>query len=334
MPEERKTTKSLFGNFSDPPFITTDPDPQKTDPYVKTELIPSRYLGRNLATVVPPKGKVPAVFFEKKFLTLASKEQNNGKDDTYEDPYRADRRARSESKKKNIVDKDFKLASYPKKPTGPGSFYGCFQDKPFEHKPEYAVLERGAAPERPKPQPVNVKTNPPKKGTFGFPGTTIEKIKPYDPNQKSDEYDALRKKERALWEAAKKKNIAGNFKLTGLGKVFFDQKQATGISSVFDHYEPKEDGKKKKKPVKDPKEPKVLDLKPWKYSSPGKAGEPGFLNKFPNSKGDSAPPDPYDSVRIKRKEEKEKAPKPLAGIWKPVHGAKESCIKSLLRKFY
>lgn len=326
--------KSLFGGFSDPTFITTDPNPDKTDPYIKTDLIPSRYLGKSLGVKAPAVGRTPEVFFEKKFLTLSSKEQNNGKDvEVYENPGKAERRAEAEAKKKNIIDKDFKYVSPAKAATGPGSYVGTFQDKWFEHQPDYKVVPKDAVPDRPKPQAPNIKTNPPKKGTFGFPNTLLEKPKPFDPNQKSDEYDALRKKELALWEESKKKNIGGIFKISCKTKTTFDEKNGTGVSSVFDNFEPKEDPKKKSKKKEVKEDPKKLDLKPFRYSSPAKRGEAGFLGKFANSRAENQQ-DPYDSVRLKRKEEKEKAPKPLGGTWKPVSGPKKGVVASLLRRFY
>lgn len=330
-----KPKGSLFGCFSDPSYISTDENPEKTDNYTKTDLISSRYLGKSLGVKKAVKGQLPDTYFEKKFLTLSSKEQNNGKDiEVYENPGKAERRAAAESKKKNIVDKDFKVASFPKKPTGPGSYVGTFQTKWFDHQTDYKVLPKDGVPDRPKPQPVNIKTNPGKKGTFGYYNILLEKGKPFDPNAKRDEFDALRKKERQLWEESKKKNIGGTFKVSLKTKLTFDEKQGTGVSSVYDVYEAKEDPKKKSK-KKEPKEAaKTLDLKPFKYSSPPKMGEAGFLGKFPNSRGDNAAPDPYDSVKQKRKEEKEKAPKPLNGVWKPVSGAKKGVVASMLRRFY
>ena len=333
MAEKGKIPRTLYGTFSDAPFISTDPDKEKTDPYIKTEPLASRYLGKSLTTSQPVSGRLPNTFFGKSYLTLASKEQNGGKEiEVYENPGKADRRAIAEAKKKNIVDKDFKVASFPKKSTGPGSYVGTFQGKPLEHQPEYKVVTKEQVPERPKPQPTNVKTNPPKKGTYGVVGTLLEKPEKYDPTKKSDEYDALRKKERQQWEESKKKNLGGVFKLTGPGKILFDQKPNTGVSSVFDHFEPKEDKKKKSKPAA--AETKKDDLKPFKYTSVTKSGEAGFLQKFPNSRGDNPAPDPYDSVKLKRKEEREKAPKPLQGTWKPVSQAKKGVVSSLLRRFY
>lgn len=329
-----KIPRTLYGTFSDAPFISSDPLQDKTDPYIKTEPLPSRYLGKSLTTNVAPGGRLPNTFFGKSYLTLASKEQNGGKDiDVYENPGKLEVRQRQEAKKKNIVEKDFKVASFPKHSTGPGSFVGTFQGKAFEHQAEYKVLTKEEVPSRPKPQPTNVKTNPPKKGTYGVVGTLLEKPEKYDPNRKGDEFDALRKKERAQWEESKKKNLGGVFKLTGLGKKLFDQKGQTGVSSIFDHYEPKEE-KKKKKPAAEAKKGTELELKPFKYTNGTRVGREGFFNKFPNNRGDNPAPDPYDSVKLKRKEEREKAPKPLQGTWKPVQHAKKGVVSSLLRRFY
>lgn len=333
MAEKGKIPRTLYGTFTDANFITTDAEKEKTDPYIKTEPISSRYLGKSLTTNQPPCGRLPNTFFGKSYLTLASKEQNSGKDiEVYENPGKAERRAVAEAKKKNIVDKDFKVASYPKKTTGPGSYVGTFQGKPLEHQPDFKVLGKDQVPERPKPQPVNVKSNPSKKGTYGVIGTLLQKPDKYDPARKGDEFDALRKKERLLWEESKKKNLGGVFKLTGPGKVLFDQKANTGVSAVFDFFEPKED-KRKKKPAA-AVDPKKDELKPFKYTSTTKSGQEGFLQKFPNNRGENPAPDPYDSVKIRRKEEKEKAPKPLQGTWKPVQNAKKGVVSSLLRRFY
>jgi hypothetical protein len=333
-----KPKNSLFGCFSDPPIISTDENKDKTDPYLKTDFIPSRYLGKNLATVAPSNGRLPTAFFGKTFLTLASREQNGGKDiDTFEDPGRAERRAVKEAKKKNIVEKDFKVASYPKQSTGPGSYFGCFA-KPIEHQPEYKVVPKDQAPDRPVAQPKNIKSAPGKHGTYGFVGTTFEKPQAYDPNRKPDPFGELRKKEFQEWEESKKKNLGGNFKLSGKARKTFDEKFQTGVSAVFDAFEAKEDTKKKKKSKAEGGAPDAAkkgdELKPFRYSSAPKSGEQGFLNKFANSRGDKPEADPYDSVRLKRKEEKAKAPKPLQGSWKPVSGPKKSVMSSLLRRFY
>lgn len=317
---------SLFGGFSDPRFITTDPDPNQTDKYIQNEPIPSRHLGKNFKIGQPKKGRTVDVFFDKKFLTRASADQNHGKTDEFEDPGKVERRARAEAKKKNIANHDFRYVSYPKKSTGPGSFVGTLQNKPFSHEPDYKVTQRGDVPERPKPQPKNIKTAPGKKGTYGYVGTTFSK--PVERAPVPDVYDQIRINERKAWEEAKKKQLGGTWKSLGHLKGTFDEKGCTGIPSVYDAAPIPETKEKKIKKEEKP----TIELKPFKYSSPSKSGQVGCLNKFPNTRGDN--PDPYDTHRQKMKEDKAKGPKPLAGTWKPVSGPKQAVVKSLLKRYY
>jgi hypothetical protein len=321
------TTK--FGAFGEPSYISTDADVTKSDPYIKAEPIPSRYLGASFSVGRMKKGKGPDALLEKKFKTLASAEQNNGKEDPYVDPNSVGRKATMEAKKKNISERDFRYTSPGKKSTGSGSYTGCIQSAPIPHEPDYKATQRGEVPERPKPQPTNIKTAPAKKGTYGMIGTTLGKIEPSD-KSKPDEYEAMRIMERKRWEESKKKIIHQQpFKTLGRPKRFFDEKNATGVSDVF-HQEP----------IKEPKEPKgekkkeeKKDLKPFVCSSPPKSGQQGCLNKYPNSHTDQ--PEPYDSLRIQQKKDKEKAPKLLGGTWKPVaSGCKQGATRSLLKRYY
>lgn len=339
---------SLFGGFSDPTsYITTDPNKDKTDTYIKAEPIPSRYLGQNFKVPRGKQGRTADTYFGGKFLTLASKEQNTNikEPDVYEDPGRSERREATKAKAKRIdKDKDFKYVSYPKRSTGPGSIVGTFITKYWEHMPEYKVLARDQSPERPKPQPPNIKTRPGKKGTYGFPGTTLMKlpIEPILDKEKkpiSNEYDAMRKQDRAAWEKSKKLCLGGVFKLSGVGKKTFDEIGSVGVSAIYKQEAVKEDDGKKKKKGKGKKEvapPKPVSDKPFRYSSPAKLGVQGFLGKYPNTRDDPKVPkeDPYDTLRLKRKEDAKKAPKPLGGQWKPVSGPKSAVIRSLLRRFY
>ena len=325
---EKNLSKSLFGGFGDPTYISTDPDTSKTDPYIKQEPIPSRYLGSNFKVGRTPKGRTPDCFLGKEFPTLASATQSKQGPDPYVDPGKAEIRSAKDAKKKNISDKDFKYASVPKKPSGSGSPIGTFGGV-LPHEPEYKVAARNEAadPEkRPKPQPPNIKTAAPKKGTYGFPGITIGE--PLKPPKVNDEYDAMRRIDREAWEASKKKRIgAGVFRTAIPPKKTFDEKAASGVSAAFDYVEVKP-GKEKKSAA--PKEgEKKEDPKPWKLAGPGGA----TINGFPNKREDDKP-DPYDTLRLKRKEEKEKGPKPLAGTWKPVSGPKSSVIRSLLKRYY
>lgn len=356
----KKVKPSLFGGFSDPTYITTDPDVTKTDPYIKSEPIPSRYLGNGLSIPRAKKGKLPNALFSKKWLSLVSPEQNkeafkkNDFAETFEDPGRSERRAAAESKKHNIDPKDFRYVSPSPKTTGPGSLWGTFQalsKKPFEHMPDYAVVKRGESPERPKPQPKNIVTSPAKKGTYGFIGTTFDftlkkKEEGKNANNKPpvpDPYGALRKAEKEAWEAAKKKNLSTEpFRVITRSKMTFDEKTC-GASAVYDAVKeedlPKESKKKNAKTPKAPEEKKAISSNVFRYASAPKTGIYGCLNPFPNCRVTSKDknddkPDLYDCLRLKRKEEKEKGPKPLAGEWKPVSGSKTAVVRSLLKRFY
>jgi hypothetical protein len=74
--------------------------------------------------------------------------------------------------------------------TGLGGYYGCI-GQPYKHMTEYDVVKKGDKPAPRTPQPKNILTSPPKKGTYGFPGTTIGPAFPY----MDSPYDALREKD-------------------------------------------------------------------------------------------------------------------------------------------
>ena len=329
-PEKRVYKPTLTGAFTDPKYITTDADEKRSDPYIKADVLPSRHTGTNFKVSRPKKGFGRDVYFSKSWLSLASPDQaKDGKVDEYIDQVAADRKWAAEQKKKNIVDKDFKYASYPKKPSGSGSAIGTFADKPFEHQPEYHVAKHGEPRAKVETkQPPNIKTAWPKKGTYGTVGSTFGK---YEAPKQADEFDAIRKQERKAWEESKKKIIGtGTFKATTRPVYSFDEKGASGIPKAYDAYTPPE-GKPKKEKKVEPVGTKEA-RPPFRYSSGKKSGNAGCLNGFPNTRGDKE--DPYDTLRITRKEEKAKGPKPLGGQWKPVSGAKSGVVRSMLKRYY
>jgi hypothetical protein len=327
---------SLFGGFSDTAVITTDPDPKKTDPYVKAEVIPSRYTGANFKVTRPKKGHGKDAYFSKDYLTFAVPEQNGkvGKTDDYLDSGVAARREAKESKKRNIDEHDFKYSSYPKRSTGPGSHFGTFDGKPIPHQEDYKVQKRGEpSAKRDVKVPRNILTSPAKRGTYGYIGTTFSKI---EGPKASDDYDAIRKRESEAWTKSKEKMITqSTFKSTIRTKRTFDEKGNTGISSAFDAYDaPEEKKKSKKKAVKPTEDKSKIEGRPvFKYSSAPRSGQPGCLNPFPNSR-DEKVPDLYESARIKAAEDKKKAPAPLGGVWKPTQGPKTAVVRSLLKTYY
>lgn len=325
---------NLLGGFSDPPLITTDGDPKKSDPYIKAEVIPSRYTGANFKVGRPKKGHGKDVYFSKEYPTFASSEQNKGKTDDFLDPGVLERRQAKEKKKKNIdPNRDFKYASPPKVAVGSGSYFGTFDGKPIPHQEEYKVQKRGEpTPKKDIKAPKNILTSPAKKGTYGYLGTTFGT---FEGPKVSDEFDAIRKREQAEWKKSKEKMIgSGVFKNTIRTQGLFDEKGATGVSTVYDHFDPPEEKKSKKKAKKpEDKSAKSLEGRPvFRMSSGPRSGVDGCLNKFPNVRDDK--PDPYDSAALKAKEDKKKGPGFIGGTWKPVSGPKQGVVRSLLRKYY
>jgi hypothetical protein len=322
---------SLFGGFTQPPIITSDADPEKTDPYILLEPIPSRHLGKNFTTTPARKGHGPDAFFGHKFLTMASAEQN--------------RQFRNEAKKKNIGDSDFKYVSFPKKSTGPGSYYGTIGNKAFEHMKDYTVPTKDDPPPdiNKHHEPRNIICNPPKKGTYGVPGTTFgPKLE-----HKGDGFEETRALEKAAWEAEKKKRLGGVWKISLKSHTTFDERGATGVSAVFDAYEKPPEKPKKKRKKKEKQWPGKPLVHPavFKYTSPPKQGTPGYFGGFPN-KRDEGMEDPYNAGprteeelnggKKKKKKRGKKDPKPLVhdSHWKPTSGDKTSVVRSLLRRFF
>lgn len=335
---------SLFGGFTMTPFISTHVEESKTDPYINLEPIPSRYLGKNFTTTVGKKGHGRDVYFDHTFSTMASPEQNGDKGaDPYITREQLDRQANIKAKEKNIdKNADFKYVSFPKRSTGPGSYFGTLSNKPFEHMKDYDVPTKDDVPRKPAPEKPNFLVNPPKKGTFGVPGTTFgPKLE-----HKADGYEEVRAREKDQWETEKKKRVTEDvWKISLKSKYTFDEK-ATGVSSAFDSYEVPEDTKSKKK--RQPKA-KVWPGKPlvhpstFKYSSPSKSGVNGYLNKFANVR-DEGMEDPYNAgprpppegANKKKKTRGKKEAKPLVhdSHWKPCQGPKSSVVRSLLRRFF
>ncbi|RNF03347.1 hypothetical protein TraAM80_05926 [Trypanosoma rangeli] len=343
------THLSVYGGlFSDPPLISTDVDPKKTDPYNKMDTIPSRYLGKGLSIGRGATGNNPEVYFDKKYLTLASPEQNNNKDmGAFEDADTRRRREAMESKKKNISDKVFLLPSYPKRSDGPGSYTGCFQNRAFEF---IMPVEDDKKKRRRKKPPVtevvdktrsslpNVKTNPPKKGTYGVPGTLLDNPK-YDENwqQEIEKLEALRAKREK--KVPQPKPMGPPFKISGVTHDFLDELPATGVSGVYRH-EPVEEKPSKHKVREKPHAAVAVftQEKPMMFVW-SKLGQDGCIADFPNTWID---PEALERERNKGKKRYRKPkpeyipgpPKGVSGIWRPNSFPEVSIVQSCLRRFY
>lgn len=338
------TDKSVYGGlFQDPPYISSDVDPKKTDPYVKEDCISSRYLGRGMGTKRTAPGQNADSFFSGQYLTLASADQNA----------EAERILNAGKKKKSrkppppvkpphISDREFRYSSFPQESTGAGSFYGCFQDRPFEYMTE--PWDDGKKKKKSKPKETkkdekilpNIKTNPPKKGTYGVPGTLLDNP-PYNEHWKSDmaAIDALEAK-RNKNKPAPPKNLGPAFHISGVSHAYFDEQAGTGAPAVYNAYEaPPEKGKKKKKPAKVAPPPASIHEKPFKVSGEH-TGEEGNLNGFPNVWVDPAALEASSKKKknVKKEPEGPIRPKGAEGEWKPNSFEKTSIISSCLRRFY
>lgn len=347
------TEKSVYGGlFQDPTYISTDPDPKKTDPFDKQDFIPSRYLGKSLLSSRPPPGTHADAFFAGKFLTLASADQNEEGEALRNTGKKKKKKEAQKHEPPQVSDKVFVATSFPQKSTGPGSFYGCFQSRPFEYMtepwmdPKEKKKKHRNKKEKPKAEEnqhlPNIKTNPSKKGTFGVPGTLLDN--PQYNDQWKDELAAIDKLEakRNKGKRPPPKPIDGPFRVSGVCHPFIDEHRETGAHVVYDNYVPPpvKVKNKKKDHKKDPAEVKSIHEKPFQRSTSHR-GEQGNINPFPNVW--------VDPAEMKAMEKKKKRTKKSgsnkgdevnsgrlknAPEWKSNSAGKTSIISSCLRKFY
>lgn len=340
------TDKSAYGGlFQDPSYLSSDPDPTKTDPYDKHDAIPSRYLGKNMTVGGrPPPGQHPDALFDKKFLTLASSEQNGGKPVDYdEDKWRT--AAAKEKPKQPISDKEFCYSSYPQKSTGPGSYFGCFQNRPYEYMTEPWDDGKSKKKKAPKPQEEeeepthlpNIKTNRTKKGTYGYPGLLLSNPA-YNENWKEEREaaDAAQtRKERQ--QGPPPKALGPPLHIPGVSHAYLDELPNTGVSGVYTAYEPPADtaASKKRKTQKEAAASTVVHARAF-CGSANRSGEQGCINAFPNKWVNPGEIQLSKNAQRKQQQEKEEAarlPKGV-GVWKPNSFEKSSVVSSCLRRFY
>ncbi|TPP50644.1 hypothetical protein CGC20_24785 [Leishmania donovani] len=296
------TDKSVYGGlFQDPPYLSSDPDPKKTDPYDKKDAIPSRYLGKNMTIGgrVPP-GQHPDAYFDKRFLTLASSEQNGGKPVDYDESKRLT--AASKTNTKNAIsDKEFCYSSYPEKSTGPGSYYGCFQNRPYEYMTE--------------PNPS------------------------YDDDWKKDYAAAeANRARRERKQGPAPKALGPPFHIPGVSHSYIDEMPNTGVSAVYAAYEaPADSAAAKRKAKREAAAAPTLVHERAFYGSANRSGEPGCLNPFPNVwvHPDETQPSKFALRKQAQKEKEEAARQPKrTEVWRPNSFGKTSVVSSCLRRFY
>ncbi|EPY18604.1 hypothetical protein STCU_09861 [Strigomonas culicis] len=277
--------KSAYGGlFQDPPYLSTNADPKLTDPYDKQDCIPSKYLGKNMTIGHAAPGPHPDGFFEKKYLTLASLDQNGGQPTGYRDD--TAEKAKMKASQAKISERDFRYASYPQKSTGPGSYYGCVQGKPTEYmtepprdNPPSKRKKQDSLDKAKEPLP-NIKTSWPKKGTYGTPGTLLSNPN-YNDNWR-DEYARLdnQTQRRKMREVPPTKQLGPAFHASCVSKKYLDEIQATGASAVYKHYDPPAQKERRKKNT----ETAVVQAKPF-IGSAKCPGQQGCINPFPQCVG-------------------------------------------------
>eukprot|EP00762_Andalucia_godoyi_P004414 ANDGO_08137.mRNA.1 UPF0602 protein C4orf47 homolog OS=Danio rerio GN=zgc:153146 PE=2 SV=1 len=156
------STSLLHGSFGDSTFISIG------DPYDKKTKGDERIKGKQFVTNPPKKGvNTTDVLFEKQFRSLFVGEK-------YTDQSELERKWRKEAVKK-MIGRDFRPVSNPKKSAGPGNYIGTFSGT-IEYIPSGPQKESKKAAAAADKKLLNFRTNPPKKGGFGVPGTTFEKL--------------------------------------------------------------------------------------------------------------------------------------------------------------
>lgn len=260
-------TANKYGMFSEPSYITIG------DKYGKKLDEGSRHTGLNLKAAVQKTGKGNDNCFDK-YAPLYEKEK-------YEDTFAEKAEQRAAAKAKKVSEQPFKPSNPQKVSSGLGNYYGCIGPKVPHLKDNNDIAKKKGDFEV---GPRNVVTNPSKKGTYGYRGTTLgEKTDRIggavgEYSYKADKYDAARTAEMEAAKASAAKRVGNPFKPANPPK-----KGGAGVpgitmggkgSGVVGEYGYIENGPDKK----DNQE--ALD-KPFRPSHPPKEGYNCTLNKFP-----------------------------------------------------
>lgn len=120
----------------------------------------------------------------KQFITNPTRQGQSGKgvyfstydykSEKYLDPGTHERVYKKKKKEKLVNPQPFKYSSPTPKSSGSGSYFGTIGGR-IEHVAPGKKEPKKKNKEDEPLQKRNIITNPPKKGTFGFPGTTLEK---------------------------------------------------------------------------------------------------------------------------------------------------------------
>mmetsp|Transcript_18056 Transcript_18056/g.58963 ORF Transcript_18056/g.58963 Transcript_18056/m.58963 type:complete len:281 (+) Transcript_18056:57-899(+) len=256
------------------------------DKFDKTEKLPERFLGKQFTSGATITGNNADAMLDKTFKRLSE-------GDTYLDPGALERKHRVAQRKMNISEKAFYPSQPGRKAPGPGTSYGCIGKQPDYMAETADTNEKDAAVGR------NFYTNPPKKGGFGVPGTTISPANTYLP----DEYLASRTIDKVERAKAREK-IHKPFNSTGTSRGgYFDSKIFENAPGAF---------------VPRDREKYKADFKAFRPSHPAKKG-------FNSTHFPSYVEDPLDAKIEKAKAEA--AERKKLGVFKPSSGPKSYPIR-------
>lgn len=280
--------------FSQPSYISIG------DEYDKTKALqPDRCKGVQMKVASGKRGAQPDALFDKKFKSLSE-------GDKFIDPGAVEKKDGAENRKKLITGDGFKFSSPSTRSAGLGNYYGCFT-RGYKHETEYVVTKKGELPNKANPAPRNILTGPPKRGTYGTPGTTLSKGDEY--RYISDPYDASKD------GSEKKPGAAVPFKAACKKTDFFDGHSNVAASKIYSLDRPLPARKPEPPPVK------AAATVPFKPSSPPKRGYNSTMGKVEYRE------DPFELREKKAREEREKN-KPSV-VWKPVGAGKTLPTRSI-----
>lgn len=293
---------SRLGIFSEGSYLSVgDPYVKPRDDKEKSGGKVDRDKGKQFVTAPPRRGKTNDAFFEKQFRALLVGEP-------YVDAAVMDRGAKKASKGKNIVPAGFRPVGGAKKSSGSGSYFGTIGGK-VEHMDESPKKSRDADPKSRAAEKPQMKTSPPKKGSFGTSGITIGKGVEYQ----SEPFEAARELDKKDKEKELTLRKGSAFHSTVHGQGVFDGK----VYSIDPKLQGLPKGSEEKKKKSDEAATKI-----FRPSSPSKSGHFGTLSKFPE----------YSSDLFEKKEKvRPKDETKAAKVFMPPSGPKSTITRSIAR---
>lgn len=285
--------------FSAPVFISIGDEYDKKG----KDGVPERFKGSSLRTAPPKRGNGVDALLSKKFISLSD-------GDKYVDPGYYEKRDRLERERKR-VGPIFKHTSGAKTACGSGTYFGTFSERnPPPHLVEYQVTKKGEMPDKAKPQLRNITTNPPRRGTYGTPGTTLSRGDEF--KYVSDPYEGEKRREAQQAKESTRRIVGPPFKGACKRGGFFDE-SAHGVSKVYtiDKALPA------KRPGTDSKATPVA-----------KAWRPGGALVSAITKPPEYMEDPFEA-KEKAAREQRKKDRPTHGTWRPIGGSKSLPTKPI-----